>query len=520
MIFFAEKSSVPQQLKITFLSCFIAGLFAHFYMITNKLPNYDDINCLTTYGAGVASGRFAIAIIGKVIRVLFGNYSLPWLHGLVSIFLISTAAAFVTDLLHIEHALNCIFIGALLIVSPAMTGTFFFMFTVPYYCFSILLIVFSVWVIVRHVKLMVISSFIFAISIGIYQAYFPFATGLLLLVLLQRCFAAEEITSIVREALLYLFFLILGLILYIGMSKICLLLLEETLTTYQGLNEMEHLPISQLPELIGLAYKNYFLYLTQNIKGMNPYPFIRILMILLHFIILGSIFVSSKSINIKCNPGHALLLKISIFIGVILFPITVNLIYVMSKNGNVYSIMMYPSVLILLLAVMIIDQMEFDELQHMFSPFIIKFRICISWIASCIFLVTIFAQIYFANVQYLAMHMQYEQAFSYFATMLTQIKMVPGYTDKMPLVIIGNDIVDDSFYENNYFTETLTGRSDTLINVFCRNEFLRTYMGFDQIIMEDTIQWAQLEEVKNMPCYPNNNSICVINGAIILKLND
>ena len=48
--------------KRPFLSGLVFGLAAHMYMLTNKLPNHDDIESMFGKGATVTSGRWGLEL--------------------------------------------------------------------------------------------------------------------------------------------------------------------------------------------------------------------------------------------------------------------------------------------------------------------------------------------------------------------------------------------------------------------------------------------------------------------------
>lgn len=461
-----------------------------------------------------------LAILGKGIRVLFGNYSLPWLNGLIGIFFISLSASLTVYLLNLKHSINCFFVGTLMIVSPAITGTFFFMYTVPYYAFSILLTVSSVLLATQYKKGFIVAPVILALSMGIYQAYFPFAAGLFLIILYQNLLNVDEYKNILKSAALYIFILALGLILYIFLNKAAITLLGQRITSYQGLDEMGKISLTEIPGLIVTAYKNYLLFMVKDIRGMNPYFIIRLFIIILHLIILISLISSIKTLYMHFKGKQALWITTGIITFMVLFPIAVNSIYIMANKSNVYSLMLYPTVLILILVVVIMDHIQSKDLNIELISLTVRTRKCLCWLGSCLLLTISISQSYYANVQYLAIQMQYEQAYSYFVTMITQIKMSEGYSMNLPLVIIGDKIDDLSFYDNSYFNDTLSGRSQTLVNIFSRNEFLKTYLGFNQQIEEDVDSWEDLPVVQSMPCYPDTKAIQIINGAIVLKLSN
>lgn len=105
--------------------------------------------------------------------------------------------------------------------------------------------------------------------------------------------------------------------------------------------------------------------------------------------------------------------------------------------------------------------------------------------------------------------------------MIAAIKLTDGYDAELPLVIIGDKVEDVSFYKNEDFERYgMSGRSDTLLNEYSRDVFWKKYNGFDHLIIEDKSAWESLPMVQAMPCYPQNGSIQVIDGAIVLKLQE
>ena len=51
-IFAKAINKIPRRIRIGFISGIITGIFTHFYMLTHKLPNWDNINNFTGYGQG------------------------------------------------------------------------------------------------------------------------------------------------------------------------------------------------------------------------------------------------------------------------------------------------------------------------------------------------------------------------------------------------------------------------------------------------------------------------------------
>ena len=84
--------------KVPFFSSLIFGLIAHMFVITNKLPNHDDVIYLFGKGATVSSGRWGLELLRQVIP----DYSMPWLHGITSLLLLSVSICIIVELFSAE----------------------------------------------------------------------------------------------------------------------------------------------------------------------------------------------------------------------------------------------------------------------------------------------------------------------------------------------------------------------------------------------------------------------------------
>ena len=407
---------IPYFEKWAFFSCMASGILAHFYMLANKLPDYDDINNLISYGAGVSSGRFFLDFLGGCVLYFFGNFSMPWLYGILSIFFLSVASAAIVCVLDIKGKRNCFLIGAVMPVFPSITATFFFMYTVPYYTLAICLTTVSVLIINKYSNILgfAASAVMLALSLGIYQAYIPLAAGMMVLLIIKKCLSLNA-RCILADMACYLMLLGAALGLYLVLNKTALHLYGQEMDTYKGLDQMGRISLAQLAERIRISYCEFFQYFFKNTDGINPYPTMRFL-----------------------SAGIYLLLIAGICTGIVKI----------SRTKSIKSLL------------------------------------------PCMGLTV-------------------------------AIKLTDGYDAELPLVIIGDKIEDASFYKNEDFERYgMSGRSDTLLNEYSRDVFWKKYNGFDHLIIEDKSAWESLPMVQAMPCYPQNGSIQVIDGAIVLKLQE
>lgn len=111
------------------------------------------------------------------------SYSLPFFNGLITILVLAVCACLITELFDIQNSLNRILVGAIIVCFPTITSTMFFMFCAPHYAVAILFSILAVYFVDQKRFGWIGSVFLLACSMGIYQAYLPVTTSLMVLLL-------------------------------------------------------------------------------------------------------------------------------------------------------------------------------------------------------------------------------------------------------------------------------------------------------------------------------------------------
>ena len=88
------RSAIRPEWTITFFSALVFGLAAHFYKLTNWLPNWDSLVFRYDAQDMLHFGRYFLSLACG----FSSYYDLPWLNGLLSLLLLACAAAVIADL--------------------------------------------------------------------------------------------------------------------------------------------------------------------------------------------------------------------------------------------------------------------------------------------------------------------------------------------------------------------------------------------------------------------------------------
>ena len=106
--------------------------------------------------------------------------------------------------------------------------------------------------------------------------------------------------------------------------------------------------------------------------------------------------------------------------------------------------------------------------------------------------------------------------------MITQIKSLEGYNDELPLALVGNEINDATNNMGSLVGGTfgLGGKADSNISVYSRNQIITKYLGFAPRFCDyqELKALMENEEVEEMPSYPDDGSIKIVDGVIVVKI--
>ena len=379
--------------KVPFLAAFITGLVAHGYAFTNKLVNHDEVESLFGKGATITSGRWGL----ELVKVLFPDWSMPWIYGLVSLVLISLAVCLAVRLLAIRSKPLQAILAMLVLSFPSLTGNFSFMFTSSAYALSFFLAILSVWLFLKGGRLNVLFSVVCLIfALSMYQAYIAVAASLFVVLMIARALDGVSIKDNVLYGLKALVMMGLSIAVYYAM---CLLVFKFTGAEFNSyVTENVTGNVSMLRK-VRMAYDAFF-YVFQfrnfYIISTEASRYIHILLALVAIVGL----VSAKKLPNVCMAAFL----------VALLPLSICCMYLIMSNESIHTLVMYSFVAVYMLLAVVLERLE------------IKPAAIIKDITALLLMVVVVSNVYFANMVYLKMDLQYENAKSFYTTLMTQVK--------------------------------------------------------------------------------------------------
>ena len=509
-----QFKKIPKECMIAFFSALIFGLFAHNYMLTNKLPNYDDMG-VTGFGATFRLGRWFLWVLGAAVYHFDLSYSLPWFNGMISLILIAVSVALLVSVFQLKNKISVIVFAGLLIVFPSWTATFFFMFTVPYYAIALLLGVLGIFFVVKYPKGYIGGIVCTVLSLGIYQAFFPFIASLYVIVLIQKLLSGKyEAKEIIKKSFWYLAILLLAMICYAIITQITLAVTGQQMASYRGLEDVSDFSVKRILSSFREIFACFYHLCIDNGYEISNNLILRAGFGISFLLWLGESILCLRVFLRKSQKLESIcfvVLTLALFI-------SIGGIYIMCPQKEaVYLLMRYAYALVPIYPLVLMDSsiaMVGNERKMVF---------CENISILVIFCMT-FSYCHFANAQYLSMELSLKQAIGFYTPIITQIKSLEGFDDTTEVIFVKNnqsEITDGTLYCNDVMRIfDVTGRDSILAQTGSLRYLLSLYCGFQPKEFSYLLEKdCTIEEVKNMPSYPQNGSIQMIDGKAVVRLS-
>lgn len=510
---------IPSAVKTAFFAAIVIGLMTHLYQFTNKLYNYDELAIAPAgYGIGAEAGRWFLKLFGDYTAVWFGNYSLPLLNGMLSIFFLAVSAALVVDMFEVKSRLFAAAIGGFMVAFTPVVCMFFFMYAAVFYSIGIFFSILAAWLVIRFPKniwLHIGAVVLLACSLGTYQAYFSDTACIFVMeLILMSAFGKKEKSwkEILLTALRYLGVLVAALVLYLALHKLLLAHWGLQMVNYQGLDSMGQITASELLGAVKRCYHDMVALCTGHVMYLAPSALFRKCFMLVYAVFgitVLSLFFLDRREWVR---------KAFMVFGFLLFPMALFLVYLMSPKGWAYTLMGYGVVFLLVFLAVWTEQFYRNVTANEL------YKAGIQWVSAILSVVLVLLYVWYGNGCYMALEYTKYHDMAYYETMVTQIKSLDGYTDDMPVALIGNEIDDATNNMGSMLGGTfgLDGKIETNVSAYSKIYIMTKYLGFAPNFCgyEEIVALMELEEVKEMECYPDSGSIKIVNGIVVIKLSE
>lgn len=495
-------NKLERQYKTAFFAALLIGLFAHMYMIVNKLPNHDYVYNIYNdqFSWPLSLGRWFLHITTGVSSY----FILPWVNGLLAILYASVSAALVVAVLEIKNPVPVILCSGLLVTYPSFADTMGYLFLSDGFLLAMLLISLGAWLWHRknNVFGIVGLAICIALAVGCYQAYLSFAMILILIrLILDMIENRYPNKELLRRGARALAGGALGMALYYVGLTIMMRMNHTKFADYMGMNSVS---VPGISELFSTLKKDTIAFAEVFIGGnsdFTAYEILNMVFVAAFLALLIGVAVRQKLYRRKQQAALTVL-------ACLLFIPAAYIFDFLSEEVVYRYLMLHSLALIYMLFVKLADTYLRGWLADA----------CAVLIAVIVFNFALISNIAYLNLEYC-----WEQTYATAIRMQERITMLDGFDEDCHLMVAGTMetegrewLLDRIPYMVGVDDVNLM-RNQTFIRVILANDL---GMSLAETDSDEKEQILASQIYAEMPCWPKAGSVQMIDGVIVVKLSE
>lgn len=501
------KKSILPEWKVCFIFSLIVGILAHFYKITNWIPNWD---CLVfRYDAQnmIAMGRWFLPVACS----LSSFYDLPWITGILAIIFSGLAAVCICKMFDVRKNMTAALIGGFVVSFPALTSVMMYSYVADGYSVAFFLSCIAAMLLTKEKPRYAASAVLIALSAGIYQAYITVTIMLLLLSLIfDLLYKDADLKNIMLKSFKFLLTGIFGMVLYYLVLTALLKITGTALLEYQGFDNAASFKGLDIAASLYTIKQSFVRYFFDFSAGLSVFGVMNCVVLVLTFVLYLQDVIKNK-LNITK------ILVLCIF--VVFLPVGASVLAFINSSVDYHNLMKMGFCVFYLFLILQYEKASSKS---------IKLNAAKMWSVLGVALIIIFNQIILANVSYHKLSMAYEKSYGTLIRIADRIEQTESAEMCDNVLVIGCLPESESYSVN--LPPDMTGTTDGYIlrkddeivgqSVLC--SALNDYCGKDYKFVSGEEKEALLKraDVGSLNSWPEKNSITVIDDVIVIKLSD
>ena len=501
------NSYILPEWKVCFFTALFVGVFAHFYKITNWLPNWDSLVFRYDTQNMIGLGRWFLPVVCS----LSSFYDLPFLNGVTAIVFHAFGAVCICRILNVKKKITAGLIGAVIVSFPTVTSVMMYNYVADGYAVSFFLATLAALYMTRQKPKYLLSSVLIALSSGIYQAYITVTIMLVLLHLTDEMIFKNASFRIVFKKCVYILLSgILGVALYGIILKVILGIFSVELLDYQGVGSTASLSNIDLLASLYVVKETFIKCFFDLSDGVNLYVALNAFALIFTAVYYFKYIVKNK---VYKNPVN--ILMIIVFSVMLIFG--AGALAFVNAGVDYHNLMLMGYSVFYLFFLLIYERgTEKDD----------KYSTGKCWVVLITAIVIIANQVVISNVSYHKAQIAYEKSYGVLIRIADRIEQTPESEDCDKILVIG--ALDDSRAYSVNLTPDITGITDGYIiraddeivgqSVLC--SALNDYCGknYEFVSGEEKENLKQRSDIKSMKKWPQDGCVTIVDDTIVIKL--
>lgn len=524
-----ERLITNKERYIYVIKCtFFVGLIAHAFAFLHLQLSHDSLREFYLYDDiyewKISLGRF----MNSFFRILFQDEILrPWVLGLFGLLCIGISVCLVIDIFSIENKWEIMLIAGICttnITVISCVATYMEDFAVD--MLALLFSTFSayVWKALNnnfYVLKFIMGVLFVILTLGCYQSYLSVTIVLIIISSVMDLMNGRGFENVLKKGLGGIGIVAFGMAGYLATVKIVCKITGVPLQEggYNSLSNMWTRDVQLGNELINLynqtftnfispshvLQKEYLPLLTKKTAFLYLISVLNIaLLVCCVLIIVWWTICTLKKIKEKLLLGLL----------IVLIPLAMNISDI--SSGTSHDLMHYSYWLLYLFAILLFRWLK--EHMRVLKVDVIQKAIVI------VFGIVIFDNIHIANTMYIEKELIQQSTLSTMTRVLTQIENQEGYViGETPVAFIGTIGPVQNGVPGRWRVYNITGG-----NALASITYQRTYKAYFQNVLQYPIQLCdsdeleylyELEEIEQMPVFPNKGSVQIIDDVVVVKMN-
>ncbi len=502
------NDSINPRWKVCFFAAIAVGILAHFYKITNWLPNWDSLVFRYDGQNMIGLGRWFL----PVVCTLSSFYDLPFLNGIIAIIFHALGAVCIVRILNVQKNITAFFIGAVTVSFPTVTSVMMYNYVADGYSVAFFLSALAALFMIDEKKpRYILSAVLIALSVGIYQAYITVTIMLAILELIDIAIYRDIPTKHILVKGVKMFFTgLLGMVIYYAVLKILLVISPVELLDYQGINDSFSLSNINIPGSLYTVKETFIRCFFDLSEGVNVYVVLNILAMAFTLAHYAKYIWKNKIHKTPRRFPILIVMACMLFLGA-------GALAFINAGMDYHNLMLMGYSIFYIFFIILYERgSESDEKHALFK----------SWGIVLIAGALVFNQIVIANVSYHKAQMAYEKSYGVLVRIADRIDRTEGTQECGRIAVIG--ALENSRDYSIKLTPDITGITDGYIiraddetvgqSVLCSalNDYCDKHYTFLSGAEKSKIK--KHNAVIDMPCWPEEGCIGVIDGTIVIKL--